>query len=660
MGLPWFDNGLWPQVEGPSAAIHFLTAILSLIVGTQLAIKNEIYLSALRSPVVLALFGFALYSTLLLPFSDDPSRSLNGTLKHGVGVLWQFEMAVATLACAAIWRDARLRRVAVWSSVVAVSVVLLSYVFPENPIGTPLAFAEWSGLLGAAVGGAVILAGVTEREEGAPPQTWLTLISVGVAVVAAAYLVSDNRAVLLGYAAISGLLAFSYVPVLNKLTTSPSFRVLTVISAAIAISVAIFAAAPLIESRTIETSAVQSSNSGSKSGIDGVAIHETSLGTIWSRSYLQRVQVLDILSQPTSLLTGFGFGRFSTAYEYHMREVPGRLFPTPREGASLAYWDAHTSANFHSHNMLSETVASVGVPGAAIWLLALGFMAWASLGGAAAALGIVVVGSFWFPLNHMVGALALLTAATAPPRHSGKSFVTVASGCGSLIAVMGLALFGYYGSAAAKLGIIERSERGFTAVAVNSDIATCGFIRTTAFPEKEIVIDLYTILQARIGMAGNPPQEIFNTSTNIISINCMLRRYFERDGSVRALAASLKGRSLLVQAGPVSFGALRNDIINWGSDLELMLDMAPERTELVPPYITVLSERSPKKAADEIARFLPRLSTDDPVRHYLLAIASKIDGDPAGYETHFRKAVEFGFANLWPVDVKALKVITWR
>lgn len=660
MGLPWFDNGLWPQVEGPASAIHLLSALLALSAGIQLATKNDRYLAAARSPAVIALFAFAVFSAVLLPFSDDPLRSLHGTLKHGVGVLWQFEMAIATLAGVAIWNHGFHRSVAVWATMTAALVVILLYIFPDNPIGTPLAFEEWSGMLALAAGGVGIVAAGRSRAKGGVTFGNVSAFSAGILVIATGYWVSDNRAVLLAVIAVAALLLLARLPYLKAMVAIPAVRSSAIVLVAAVMTASIYVAGPIIESSTVGSDRYSSAQVGARSVVDNVAIHTTSLGTIWSRSYLERVQVADIVDNPSSLLTGFGFGRFSTAYEYHMREVPGRLFPHPREGASLAYWDAHTSANFHSHNMLSEMVASVGIVGGLLWLSVLAIVAWSSLTGAAIALGIVVVGSFWFPLNHMLGAMAFVYAVSCQPRTPARHFATAVSGCGSMLAVMGLALFGYMGLAATVLGMVERAERGFPGVEVNSNPDTCGFIRTRAFPEKEIVIDLYSILQTRVGMSKNPLKEVFDTSTNSISINCMLRRYYEQHGSIRALAASLKGRSNLVEVGPASFGALRNEIVKWGDDLELLLDMAPERTELVAPYIAVLAKRAPTKVPAEIQRFLPRLQPTDPVRHFLLAVQSQIDKDQNGYEEHFRKALVLGLGSLWPVNVKALSVVSWR
>ncbi|MCV9963900.1 hypothetical protein OIU34_18650 [Pararhizobium sp. BT-229] len=645
-GMPWLDNGLWPQTEGPAPAIHILSAVLALFTGLQVAFKDRRYLAALASPVVLALFAFAAFSAILAPFTPEPVRSVQGTLKHGVGVIWQFEFAIAVLAAAALWQSASYRLTILGAASLAAVGIIFLYALPGRPLGVPLAFSEWSGMLAFAVSGGLIAAvRGSSRKVSAYATAAAALIFIG------GYAVSENRAVILALISVLAFLGASRIPYLRALTHTPIARASVVVFAAFASTFAVYVAGPLIEARSI--SAVITGDFpavASETPVDKAHVQDTALGTIWSRSYMVRILVDDILENPLTAITGNGFGSFSTAYEHHARDVPGRFFADDRyPTASTTFWDVHTSANFHSHNMLAETVASVGVIGALLWLAAFAAMAWTSVGGAAVALGIVVVGSFWFPINHMLGGLAVLTAATVVPRKTGSCAATLISGTGPLVAILGAAFLGYVGVAAAVLGVVERSERGFPAVQVDSNLDTCGFIRTRAFPEQEIVIDLYAVLNTRVSKSENPPRELFDRSTNVLSINCMLRRYYEREGSVRALVASLYGRTSFVTLGKASYGPLRTEIIKWGEDIDRLLALVPERTEFLPPYITVLGARAPDKAIAEIDRFVPRLRDDDPVKHYLLAQRSKRTGDDDGYRNHFSRALELGFANLWPV-----------
>lgn len=653
-GMPWLDNGLWPQTEGPSPAIHILSAILALFTGLQVAFKDRRYLMALASPIVLALFAFAVLSAVLAPFTDDPIRSVQGTMKHGVGVIWQFEFAIAVLAAAALWQSASYSVALLGAASVAAIGIILLYAVPGQPLGVPLAFSEWSGMLAFAVSGALI---VSTRESSLKTKVCAT--SAAVAIFAGGYAVSENRAVLLGLVAVAAYLVATRVPYLRAITRRPLARAATVVLTAVVLTTAVYVAAPILEARAIATVKPREFPSvASAAPVDGARIQNSTLGTIWSRSYMVRILLDDLVERPLTAITGNGFGSFSTAYERHARDVPGRFFADETVAtASTTFWDVHTSANFHSHNMLAEMATSVGVLGALAWLAIFAAMAWSSVAGAAVAMGILVVGSFWFPINHMLGSLAILTAAVVVPRQSSKTGETLIAGAGPLVAILGAAFLGYIGVASAILGIVERSERGFPPVKVDTDLKTCGFIRTQFFPEHEIVIDLYSVLRTRIANAENRAGELFDRSTNVISINCMLRRYYERDGNVRALVASLSARSSLVTLGKASYGPLRTELVKWGEDLNRLLEMLPGRTEFLPPYIAALGARAPEKAKTEIDRFVPRLKDSDPVKHFLLAQRSKLMSDKDDYKRHFARALELGFANLWPVSEAEAKLV---
>lgn len=657
-GMPWLDNGLWPQTEGPASAIHALSALLTLLVGLKVTFKDKKYLSATCSSVVASSFAFAIFAALLAPLTPEPIRSIQGTLKHGVGVIWQFEMAVVALASVALWQAPAYRRILAWSTAASTSSILALYVLPGQPFGVPLAFHEWTGMVAFAAAGLLVL----YSKEASAPERAISLIAAA-AIVGSGYLVSENRAVLLGLLVVAAYLGARHIPYLRAMVTIPAFRAASVVVVAVVLAAAVYVAGPLIEARSIAS--IKPSDYPtvvSAFPVDKANVQEGALGTIWSRSYMVRILVEDLVDHPATVLTGNGFGSFANAYEHYARDVPGRQFPNNQNApsASTTFWDVHSSANFHSHNMLAETVTSVGIIGAIIWLAIFGAMAYRSVAGAAVSIGIIVVGSFWFPVNHMLGIYALLLASVASPRIPGKTGETALSGIAPLFAILGAAVIGYVAVASAILGIVERSERGFPGVEVNTNQNTCGFIRTQFFPEQEIVIDLYSVLRGRIMESPNPAGELFDHSTNVISINCMLRRYYEQDGSVRALTSSLSGRSALAAMGPSSFGALRNDLINWGNDLDLLLTLVPERTEYLPPYVAILGARAPEKALAEIGRFLPRLHDGDPVKFYLLAQQSKLSGDDAGYKSNLVRAMELGFANLWPVSQAEIRRVMAR
>lgn len=641
-GLPWLDYGLWPQTEGPAPLIHFCAAVLCVAAGAQLWRGEDRYVAAALSPAVALLFAFSVLAGLLAPFSDEPTRSIHGTLKHGIGIIWNFEFAVTTFAAAAVWPLARIRVILAASCAAALAAVIATYLYP-SAVGTPFAFPEWVGLLGAAVAGVLLLA-----SRGRDCRASAALAAL---LVAGALYVSGNRALVLAAMAVAAFGLLHRVPALSSVYHRPAFRAIAAVIVIIAGAVAMFFAAPLIESRALEdpppSEAVLANDP-----IDRVPLHEGALGTLWSRSHMIRILAEEFVDDPGAALVGNGFGYFATAYERHARDVPGRRFAGGPPTASRTYWDVHEKANFHSHNMLAETAASVGLAGTSLWLGSLAALAFGSPIGAMIAVGYGVLGTFWFPVNHMIGPMAILfgAGAAAATRPAAPRAARLAAGFAPALAILAAAVLFYAAVAGFALSRLERTERGFVPVEVNTDPATCGFIRTRLYPEQEIVIDLYTILQTRIARADDPKKELVGLTTNLLSINCMLRRYFTENGSIRALVASLEGRGAIVAMGPVSYGSMREEIIRWGDDLRLLLAMEPERTEYLSPYITTLAMRVPEKAIEEINSFEAVLPPEGPVVEYLRALRAKLEGDRAGYIDHLQAAVDLGYANLWPVS----------
>ena len=648
-GMPWLDFGLWPETEGPMAYIHVLVAVISICGGLQLGLGNSNYIASAKSPIVISLFLFAIFSVALLPFIDTPLKSLHGTLKHGVGVLWYLELSICVYVMLALWQRPFVRYVISLASMMVAVIIFILYLVPQNPFGLPLNFAEWVGMLALAVSGIVILANRDSQYR------WAYFILAAVITVVG-YYISENRAVILAIAIMSLFWLLKFVPGLNLFYLNPAGRSISVATLVLAGVVAMYLSAPLIE-RNSMINLKSDTELLSNLEIDQLNLHESTFGTIWSRSYMIRILKNNFEEHPRTLLTGNGFGSFAAIYENHVDEVPGRRFRAPVNTASNTYWDVHEKANFHSHNVIAENIASVGVVGAALWMIVLIALAYTSPAGAIVSVGFAVVSTFWFPLNHMIGVIAILFAASAWKPIQGKLKSPVLSGLSPVITILMTALLGYSGYMSGTLARTERLERGFSPLMTNSDIQTCGFLRANYFQESEVVIDLYGILVKRIINSDNQAQEVFDRTTNLVTTNCMLRRYFEYEGNMRALVASLEGREALVNLGSFAFPAMAKEIVNWSSDIQLLLMHIPERTEFIPPFIETLLKNRPEIASKSISELLPLLNEGDPVREYTLAMQALINKDNDGYKRHMQSAVDLGYANLRFISPQTAKLI---
>jgi hypothetical protein len=98
--------------------------------------------------------------------------------------------------------------------------------------------------------------------------------------------------------------------------------------------------------------------------------------------------------------------------------------------------------------------------------------------------------------------------------------------------------------------------------------------------------------------------------------------------------------------GRQSFGFLADDLLAWGHDVDLMLRVAPRRTDLLIPYFENLRIRRHPALVSEALRFAETLDRSDPVRSYLLALSSEAIGDAEAAKEHMRLAVRNGYANL--------------
>lgn len=640
LGMPWNDLGLWSQVEVPGAAIHLLAAVCVVALGVLVTTKDETTLGVLRSPVVLLLAALPLLTAMLVPFVDSPLRSINGTLKHGIGALWYFEVAVMTAAAAVVLRS-RLRSVLEFSLVVSTLAVCGLYALPEGSlIGVPMSFPEWVGLLAAAT--AFVVASPVRR-------ILSPRVAVALVVLALGVWTSENRTVVLAAAACGVVASLFALPAAARLLVRPNVRAALVVAGGLAGVAAMYALAPVLEHRAASAPPLaQSAGVLSTSPLDRQALQDGTLGTLWSRSKMVRLVFHDLAERPSSLLTGEGWGAFQSAFARNAREIPGRSFPTPVPTASLTYMDSQRKADFHSHDLPVEALLSGGLLAMGLWFATVGAMAHGSRRGMLVATGVVVGGLFWFPTNHMTAAVAALLACAVVPRPAGERTATMLQRSAAIPTALVAAGLILYALQAFALARVEHDERYFAPIAADKDTKTCGAIKAFLIPSDEVNVSLYEVLTQRIVGSKDRAREVYDRTTNVLTLSCTLRSYYESSDNIVALVKSLEKRALLVSIGPTSYGPMLDDILNWNRDVERLLAIAPERTETIVPYIAALSKRSQNREliASEIDRFAAKVKHDDPVYEWLLSQKAKQAGDHDGYLAHFRRAAELGFGNL--------------
>lgn len=669
LGYPWNQSGMWRQTEMASAAFYGLTAVTVALLATLSIIRDKDTIVVLTSPFILLFGAFCLVGFTTAPFIDHPMRSIHGTMKHGAGAIWYFELFALTVSIAVLQQKGWMRAVFA-GGVVSSTAILLSYQFP-GIVGIPLGFVEWSGI-GAGLIALIALLNLDNLGR----LKWVAIVA-SIGLIYWGYEVSDNRTILLCALAALAWFALLRIPGLSTLLDRKAFRACVITAIAIVGMVAVYASGPVIERYyDVDAGARDAATVLSNNASDQVAIHEKGLGTIWSRSYLVRVLVDDLVRNPAALLTGHGWGGFEDAYERNARELPGRAFFENIPSASRIYWDGHHKANFHSHNMGVEVLYSVGIGGLALWLAMFAVLAFQSRKGFYVAFAFTVYGTFWFPVNHITGFMALALAIAVCAGSVGRFSYPIVVGCvepvllkrhrsanRSETIISGLAPLGYVVTIAllilavmfGKIIRMETFERGFSPSMPNNKVETCGLYRTAFFPENEITWALYTLLNRKVVNSKDPAQAVYDNTSSFVNITCMIRRYSLEKPDAVTLALSLKTRGQLVALGNKTFGALTDDIRYWGDDIDKFLQIAPKRTEFLAPYINTLAQRSRGNAVKEIERYLPRLQDADPIKHYLLYMKSALGNDRDGMKNHMQTAVDLGFGNLWKVTPAMIK-----
>jgi hypothetical protein len=322
--------------------------------------------------------------------------------------------------------------------------------------------------------------------------------------------------------------------------------------------------------------------------------------------------------------------------------------------------DSQRKADFHSHDLPVEALLSGGLVAVALWFSTVGAMAHGSRRGLVVATGIMVGGLFWFPTNHMTAAVAALLACAVVPRTVNTRTATILQRSAAIPVALVAAILFVYGAQAFMLARIEHDERYFNPIAADRDTKTCSAIQAFLIPSDEVNVSLYEVLTQRIIGSKDRAREVYDRTTNVLTLSCTLRSYYEKSDNIVALVKSLEKRALLVSIGPTSYGPMLDDILNWNRDIERLLVMAPERTETIVPYVAALSKRSRNNEliASEIDRFAARVPHDDPVYEWLLSQKAKQSGDDAGYLVHFRRAADLGFGNLVAIPADQAKEIT--
>ena len=281
-----------------------------------------------RHPLVLLPVAVAVWSLLTLPFASFASLSWFGSPELGEGVLWYLDIAVLC-AGAMVLRPLRVARlaiagVALFSTFVASALTYHSDLFSVsllNPFSDHLAF---HGLFLP-----LIIVTAAPRQI----RSQALALAAGFVIIS----LSQNKSALL----LSLAAPLIWLTVRQIGGGWMSGRALAVILVAVT-PVAVTIAVALV---------------GEK-GAEQPWWGPFSLLTHWSRSLLQDVVLASIGQEPSTLLTGRGWGQFTDTLLAHAHGEGVTLIA----GADLRpNWDALVRIDFHSHNQLADALLAGGV-----------------------------------------------------------------------------------------------------------------------------------------------------------------------------------------------------------------------------------------------------------------------------------------------------------
>jgi hypothetical protein len=121
--LPPFHTGIWYKNEPVIAALHGVSAVVSL--GLALALLGGVGAArrSLWHPFVLLPAALAGWSVLLLPFVPIPGLSWYGTPEFGQGIAWHLDQAVLVAGALVAVRVRRLRRPLAWTTLTALALL---------------------------------------------------------------------------------------------------------------------------------------------------------------------------------------------------------------------------------------------------------------------------------------------------------------------------------------------------------------------------------------------------------------------------------------------------------------------------------------------------------------------------------------------------------
>ncbi|MGE3624612.1 MAG: hypothetical protein AB7H77_12190, partial [Bdellovibrionales bacterium] len=583
--------------------------------------QHPALVQALRHPFVLMPAALALWSCVAALHAKFPLLSIGGYYETGQGALWYFDLTVLA-ACAllvaprpAVWRALALLAGAIAAAVAAIKVaawlrddwalIYVSSFYGYIPLALPFLLLR------------------------VPADRWRPVVlAVLLAAIAGVLAIADNRAAMLLLALAGGSylairLARRRWPLLEG-WPSAGWSLAAVLAAGLL---------PYALLRWFEP-------------IQQVA-------SLRSRHLLLELMHEAQATDAATLLLGSGWGHVKEAMFRFATSQGKDPWADPTSGS---YWDFLLRDYIHSHNWLSETLYSVGIPGLLLFLglhlaIPLACDARRRLEATLLACMVLAMDGMWIQMPASLPFLALaLGALAAPdkamPRVAPRMAVALPALAAVLAAQLGFAVAQYrFGTAVSRVmqaynDPTPRSHyESFPDDFRGSDFIASAALRSVQEREAE-----------RLAKADNPATRAHARAV-LDQVHSDLAARMPDTGVARFALTALTYYSNI--AFMESLAWLRNerivDMREWSAWARRMLVLAPERTDTLHPYLAWCLVNRFYAEIDGVTAAILQRDPEDPVALYYRGALMMQANDPGLREqgrSLIRRALDNGAAVL--------------
>lgn len=605
--LPPFRIGLWDTSD--PIILWMLTS--AVVAGLGLALHPKAA-GTLRNPVVLAPLALAAWSALASPFADLPLLSILGSHQTSQGSLWYLALAILSAAALMVARNQAPLRISASLALTAL-VLLAALLAASRLLKTHLLYDIPSFHVYLALPLPLLAWALKPPGKNAARTLGLCALVLGLGLLG----LTANRTAMIAVLAGGGL--FWMAPwVLSR-----RWALWGAIAAAMLLPLAVGAwLAPVL-------------------GVE----------SLMSRHYLAEVAWSTLTAEPRAWISGLGWGSTPHTLGTHLLAAQVSLVDQTK-------WDLFHREYHHFHNWILENLIAAGLPGL---LLSAGVTLAPLLGAPPsrrrAALTYVVtlliLDGFWFqeafflPMQAFAaGLLAEGGTWTAPPMWPRLARLAPAGIAASAALLAGAAAWqGWYviGHERERQAMWEGSDpEGTAALALvvddpRQDALVFAVTARTSLDYLDLSWNKTGALDRIGGQAAALERIVPTTFSPLPAMTCL--NLFDR--TLKAAPDSPELPALLARRSL------------WGVCVKRLIELAPERTDRLIPWMTRLMVEGRSEELSALADRLLSYKADDPLALYFKGAALTFDPDPARKRQGLGmigQAIDGGLERFMPVD----------